>query len=48
MGEEKTFPFVKSGNCGYIFVREREIEDVEVLAHTLNAGRFWNQHNFTL
>lgn len=40
--EEKAFARVERGDGGHVFIGECEIEDIDILLHPLDVGRFRN------
>ena len=48
MVEEKAFARVERGDGGHVFIRKREVEDVDVLLHPFDVGRFGDDDDATL
>ena len=46
--EEETAARVERGDGGHLFVGEREIEDVDVLSHAPDMGRFGDDDDSAL
>ncbi len=48
MVKEEALACVQSGNLLHVFFRECEVENVNILLHSLDMGRFWNIDNSSL